>query len=156
MTKNLQDLRAEARAEMNERFHEVSESDAVWLDTLIDSVLDRAEEEKLEALEELNNEPKLASQQETNKLFGNSMIYTAKVLEVRAKSDVISESLWYVSPSDIEQALLDVRRETIKEGNEELLRAIEMGRVSGNFDVLLYSVTQLYLAREETKDTTTV
>jgi len=43
MTKNLQDLRAEARAEMNERFHEVSESDAVWLDTLIDSVLDRAE-----------------------------------------------------------------------------------------------------------------
>ena len=34
-------------------------------------------EEKLEALEELNNEPKLASQQETNKLFGNSMIYTA-------------------------------------------------------------------------------
>jgi len=38
-------------------------------------------EEKLEALEELNNEPKLASQQEINKLFGNSMIYTAKVSE---------------------------------------------------------------------------
>jgi len=44
MTKNLQDFRAEARAEMNERFHEVSESDAVWLDTLIDSVLDRVED----------------------------------------------------------------------------------------------------------------
>jgi len=43
MNANLQDLRAEARAEMNERFHEVSESDAVWLDTLIDSVLDRVE-----------------------------------------------------------------------------------------------------------------
>ena len=47
------------------------------------------------------------------------------------------------------QGFIDIRRETIKEGNEELLRAIEMGRVSGNFDVLLHSVTQLYLAREE-------
>ena len=53
----------------------------------------------------------------------------------------------------LEQALKDVRRETIEEGNEELLRAIEMGRVSGNFDVLLHSVTQLYLAREEANTT---
>jgi len=56
---------------------------------------------------------------------------------------------WRNIETFLEQALLDVRRETIKEGNEELLRAIAMGRVSGNFDVLLYSVTQLYLAREE-------
>jgi len=49
---------------------------------------------------------------------------TAKVLEIRAKSNVICESLWYVNPSDIEQALLDVRRETI----EEFYKSLEENR----------------------------
>jgi len=40
---------------------------------------------------------------------------TAKVREFRAKAEVINDTLWYVNPSDIEQALLDVRRETIEE-----------------------------------------
>ena len=53
------------------RFFKVCEQDEIQEDTT-------SMEEKLEALEELNNEPKLASQQEVNKLFGNSIIYTAK------------------------------------------------------------------------------
>lgn len=37
-----------------------------------------------------------------------------------------------------------------EEVREELCRAIEMGRISGNFDVLLHSVTEYYLALEDT------
>jgi len=39
----------------------------------------------------------------------------AKVREFREKAEVINNTLWYVNPSDIEQALLDVRRETEQE-----------------------------------------
>jgi len=39
----------------------------------------------------------------------------AKVREIRAKAEVINDTLWYVNPFDIEQTLLDVRRETAQE-----------------------------------------
>ena len=44
----------------------------------------------------------------------------AKVREFRAKAEVINDTLWYVNPSDIEQALLDVRRETLEEIAQEV------------------------------------
>jgi len=45
---------------------------------------------------------------------------TAKVRAFRAKAEVINNTLWYVNPSDIEQALLDVRRETLEEIAQEV------------------------------------